>query len=238
MAENDVEQPVTTSVTEEVAAQEAPAETVEAAVPETPAPIEEPKGSRSKSIPRPRFDEVVAERNELRAKAESEARRARELEAYLQQIVPPPASQDAGYGDDPLYAEVRQTRQMMAEMKREQEYMRDARQREEFWRENDYVSDDVVEEVETALADFRDKGLTAVKREDLLSYAIGKRERPNLAKRTKQPAAIPPVNRVAMVEGRPTAAPTPSKRIEDMTPAELNALPLEKLRELMKGKTF
>lgn len=238
MADN-VEQPVTTSVTDEVAAQEAPVATTEAAVPETPAPVEEPKGNRSKSIPRPRFDEVVAERNELRAKADAEAKRARELEAYLQSLqAPPAASQDAGYGDDPLYAEVRQTRQMLAELKRDQEYMRDARQREEFWREHDYVAEDVIEEVETALSEFRSKGLTAVKREDLLDYAIGKRERPNLAKRTKQPAAVPPVNRVAVVEGRPSAVPAPSKRIEDMTPAELNALPLEKLRELMKGKTF
>lgn len=232
MAEQDVEQPGTSSVPDEAIAQD----TVETPAPEPQeAALEAAPEAPAKRGAKQRIQELVTERNAERMAREAAERRIRELEYAAPHTQSAPVDE---YGD-PLVAEVRQMRSMLEQVQRETAYARDARQREEFWSDHDYVADEIVEAVETTLTEFRSKGLNAVKREDLLQYEIGRRELPNLRKRMKAPAFTPPVNRVAVVEGGASAPATKSsKRLEDMTPAELNALPLEKLRELMKDVTF
>lgn len=230
MADN-IEQPADTSPaevnTQYTAPQDPAPEVAAEAAPEAPAPAPAPKGGAKE-----RIAHLVSERNaERQARLEYERKVAeyeRQLAAYQQSQA---QAQADPYADDPFMQRLRAIEARQEAMARDTAYAKDMRAREEFWRQHDFVSDDVVEAVETQLEDFRSRGLDKIRREDLLAYQIGSRELPNLQRKVKQPAATPSVNRVAVVEGGSTAPKSSgSKSPEDMTLAEL--------REWMKGKTF
>lgn len=225
MAE-DIEQPEAASAPDEVNAPAVPS-------PEDAAPADAEEAAPEQEAPKPpksgareRIAQLVADRNrESQARAEAE-RKAQEYERRLQQLQTPVAEDP--YADDPFARELLTQRAMLEEMRRDTAYVKDVRAREEFWAAND-VAPDLVEAVETQLADFRARGMDKIRREDLLAYQVGSRELSRMKTKVKQPA--PPVNRVAVVEGGATTRPpSGSKNPEDMTLAEL--------REYMKGKTF
>lgn len=225
MAENEVEQPGATSAPETVT--EAPE--VEA-TPEAPV-AEKPRES---SIPRQRFDEVYSRMQ----RAEQAAEQHRELLSQVLTNYPGSASSPVEEESDPGASVLKKLQPHLQQIQSQVFSLRDERDREAFWRDNDMISEDIQSEVESMLGGFRKQGLTDIRREDLLAHAIGKRQLPELKKKARAPvSAPPPVNRVAHAEGGSTARSN-TKRIEDMTPAEVDALPSEVLFEYLKGKPF
>lgn len=198
----------------------------------------EAQREREKFIPRERFDDVY----ERMKRAEE---RDREKDELLRQMVAnystnQPQPQEQPYvEEDPSEKVYKRLQPSIASMQEQVFGLRDERDREAFWRENTYISSDIKDEVEGLLSNFRKQGISGIKREDVLAHAIGKRQLPEMKKKAATPVAppTPAVNKIAHAETG-NSGKNSAKALEDMTPEEVDALPLEVLKTMLRGKVF